>query len=85
MLQRMYLALEAIADDHREHGSAGEGSMWARLAVYVEAVLRSLYIEISMQVTTLNLCSVYICILCSVSLKLLSGLKTLLSDEHSGK
>ena len=59
MPQRMYLALEAIADDHREHGSAGEGSMWARLAVYVEAVLRSLYIELSMQVTTFNLCSLF--------------------------
>ena len=50
MPQRLYLALEAVADDHREHGSAGEGSMWARLAIYVEAVLRSLYIELSMQV-----------------------------------
>ena len=50
MPQRLYLALEAIADDHREHGSAGEGPMWARLNVYVEAVLRTLYIELSMQV-----------------------------------
>ena len=49
--QRLYLALEAVAADHREHGSAGESPMWARLAVYVEAVLRSLYIELSMQVT----------------------------------
>ena len=48
--QRLYLALEAVTDDHREYGSAGEGSLWSRLAVYVEAVLKNLFIELSMQV-----------------------------------
>ena len=48
--QRLYLALEAVIDDHREYGSAGEGSLWSRLAVYVEAVLKNLFIELSMQV-----------------------------------
>ena len=49
-IQRLYLALEAVIDDHREYGSAGEGSLWSRLAVYVEAVLKNLFIELSMQV-----------------------------------
>ena len=49
-IQRLYLALEAVIDDHREYGSAGEGSLWSRLAVYVEAVLKNLFIELSIQV-----------------------------------